>query len=137
MEEYEMPFFYYVPAALGTVFIIVGAYHGWKLRSLTRRCTIPAAGILLGFEEKRMKSGRLYYPVVQFQADGKSYKARYGFGDAEWDIVAGDSVDLRYNPGNPEEFYLYHRQRVWQQYASPFFIILGGIIFIAAYYSVL
>ncbi len=129
-----MSIFYYLPAVIGVVFVVIGAYHGWKLRSLTRRCTAAATGTLLGFDQQKRKGGDLYYPVVQFDAGGRTYKARYQFGGAEWQIEAGDAVDLRYNPARPEEIYLYHEQRVWQQYASPFFIIVGGLIFIAAYY---
>ncbi|MCI7049276.1 MAG: DUF3592 domain-containing protein [Megasphaera elsdenii] len=130
--------FYYLPAILGVLFIAIGAYHGWKFRGMTRRCKVAAVGTLLGFEEKKMKSGTLYYPVVRFQTqDGKTYQARYAFGDAEWDYTAGDELDLRYNPADPQEIYLDHVQSVWQQYASPFFIIIGGLIFIAAYYFIL
>lgn len=130
--------FYYLPAILGVLFIAVGTYHGWKFRGMTRRCKTAAVGTLLGFEEKKMKSGTLYYPVVRFQTpDGETHEARYAFGDAEWDCVAGDELDLRYNPANPQEIYLDHVQSVWQQYASPFFIIIGGLIFIAAYYFIL
>ncbi|MCH4179216.1 MAG: DUF3592 domain-containing protein [Megasphaera sp.] len=132
-----MSVFYYLPAALGILFIVVGTYHGWKLRALTRHCKVAAKGTLLGFEEKKMKSGSLFYPVVQFTAQGTTYKSRYDYGDSEWKIVAGDTVDLRYNAENPQEIYLDHEQSIWQQYASPFFIIVGGLIFIAAYYVVL
>ena len=114
--------FYYLPAILGVLFIAVGAYHGWKFRGMTRRCKVAAVGTLLGFEEKKMKSGTLYYPVVRFQTqDGKTYQARYA----------------SLNPADPQEIYLDHVQSVWQQYASPFFIIIGGLIFIAAYYFIL
>ena len=57
--------FYYLPAILGVLFIAVGTYHGWKFRGMTRRCKVVAVGTLLGFEEKKMKSGTLYYPVVR------------------------------------------------------------------------
>lgn len=127
--------FYYLPAILGVIFIAVGTYHGCKFRGLTRRCKTAAVGTLLGFQEKKMKSGTLYYPVVRFKTkDGETYQARYEFGDSEWDCQAGDELDLRYNPENPQEIYLDHEQNKWQQYASPFFIIIGGLIFIAAYY---
>ena len=80
--------FYYLPAILGVLFIAVGTYHGWKFRGMTRRCKVAAVGTLLGFEEKKMKSGTLYYPVVRFQTkDGQTYQARYAFGDAEWDYM--------------------------------------------------
>ena len=81
--------FYYLPAILGVLFIAVGTYHGWKFRGMTRRCKVAAVGTLLGFEEKKMKSGTLYYPVVRFQTkDGQTYQARYAFGDADGCIVA-------------------------------------------------
>ena len=77
--------FYFIPAILGTLFIAVGLYHGSKFYSLTRRCTQEGTGTLLGFEEKKMKSGTLYYPVVRFTSqDGKTHRARYAFGNAEW-----------------------------------------------------
>ena len=103
--------FYFIPAILGTLFIAVGLYHGSKFYSLTRRCTQEGMGTLLGFEEKKMKSGTLYYPVVRFTSqDGKTHRARYAFGNAEWNYVAGDELPLRYNPENPEEIYLHQVQ---------------------------
>ncbi len=132
-----MSMLYYIPAVLGVLFIAVGVYHGWKLRALTRHCTAATTGKLLGFEEKKMKSGSLYFPVVEFTVQNKTYKSKYKIGNAEWQSVAGDAVDVRYNPSNPDEIYLYHEQNIWQQYASPFFIIVGGFIFILAYYYVL
>ena len=100
-------------------------------------CTAATTGKLLGFEEKKLKSGSLYFPVVEFTVQNKTYKSKYKIGNAEWQSVAGDAVDVRYNPSNPDEIYLYHEQTIWQQYASPFFIIVGGFIFILTYYYVL
>lgn len=127
----------YLPAVIGIGLILLGAYHGYKLRRLVRRCTIAATGTLLGFVEEQRKGGNLYFPVVTFTAEGKTYKARYAFGNTEWPYVAGDTVSLRYNPEEPEEIYLYHEERPWQQYASPVCIIFGGLLFIGAYYYML
>lgn len=132
-----MSIFYYLPALIGIVFIVVGTYHGWKLRRLVSRCKEAATGTLLGFEQQHTKSGDRYFPVVTFSDGTQTYTARYAFGLSEWDIVAGDTVELRYNPNNPEEIYLYHKQSLRQQYASPFFVIVGGMIFIFAYYYLL
>ena len=41
-----MSIFYYLPALIGIVFIIVGTYHGWKLRRLVGRCKAAATGTL-------------------------------------------------------------------------------------------
>lgn len=128
---------YYIPALIGFFLIAMGTYHGYRLRRLVRRCTQPAEGKLLGFVEEKRKGGNLYFPVVTFAVDGTTYKARYTFGNTEWPYVAGDSVSLRYNPANPEDIYLYHQERPWQQYASPVCIIVGGLLFIGAYYYML
>lgn len=129
-----MSIFYYVPAVLGVLFIGIGTWHGWRLRALTRHCTVPATGTVVQFDVQKNKSGDMYYPVIRFQAGAEQYTARYAFGNSEWSFEAGDTVDIRYNPQKPEEIYLYHEQTTLQQYASPFMIIVGGLIFIATYY---
>ena len=65
-----MSIFYYLPALIGIVFIIVGTYHGWKLRRLVGRCKAAATGTLLGFEQQKSKSGDRYFPVVEFSDGG-------------------------------------------------------------------
>lgn len=134
-----MYIFYYLPALIGIVLIVLGAAHGWKLRATIRRCTQPAEGTLKGFQAVKRKGGTLYYPVVSFVADGESVQAQYAFGkgEGEWPLVAGDAVSLRYNPSRPTEIYLYHEQGAWREYASPICIIFGGFLFIAAYYYIL
>lgn len=134
-----MSIFYYLPALIGIVLIALGTLHGWKLRSTIRRCTAPAAGTVLGFQEVKRKGGTLYYPVVSFSVDGQTIKATYAFGkgEGEWPMVAGDAISVRYNPSRPDDIYLYHEQSRWREYASPVCIIFGGLLFIGAYYYLL
>ena len=84
------------------MFIIVGTYHGWKLRRLVGRCKAALRVRYWALSSRNRKSGDRYFPVVEFSDGEQTYRARYGFGSPEWDIVAGDEVDLRYNPDNPE-----------------------------------
>lgn len=130
---------YYVPALIGIALILLGAAHGWKLRATIRRCTAAAEGRLMGFQPVRRKGGTLYYPVVSFVVDGETVEAQcaFGKGEGEWPMVAGDAVSLRYNPNEPTEIYLYHDQGAWREFASPICIIVGGCLFIAAYYYIL
>ena len=70
--------FYFIPAILGTLFIAVGLYHGSKFYSLTRRCTQEGMGTLLGFEEKKMKSGTsIILSSALLSQDGNELSARY------------------------------------------------------------
>lgn len=134
-----MQLFYYLPALIGVVLILLGTLHGWKLRATIRRCTVPADGRLEGFQQVKRKGGTLYYPVVTFCVDGRQIRATYAFGkgEGEWPMVAGDTVSLRYNPERPTDIYMYHEQGGWREYASPVCIIFGGLLFIAAYYYIL
>lgn len=132
-----MNIFYYVPAFLGILFIAIGTWHGWRLRAVTRHCTKAATGTIMQFDVEKNKSGNMYYPVVRFTDGKEQHTTRYAFGNTEWSFSPGDTVDLRYNPANPDEIYLYHEQSTIQQYASSFMIIIGGLIFIATYYITL
>ena len=33
-----------IPLIMGVLFIAIGVFHGWKLRSVVRRCTVYADG---------------------------------------------------------------------------------------------
>ncbi|MGE1061055.1 DUF3592 domain-containing protein [Megasphaera paucivorans] len=130
-----MNILYYIPAVLGILFIGVGVYNGWKMRCLIRHCSQPVKGTIKGFDVKTLKSGDMYFPVVAYNVNDTAYRSRYEIGDSEWNFEAGDIVDIRYNPNRPEEIYLDHNQSIFRQYASPFFIIIGGLLFIVAYYK--
>ena len=128
-----MNFLFYLPAAIGILFIAVGIFHGYRLRSLTRKCSVATKGTVISFKKKKMKSGELLFPVITYMAGNQKIMAQYGIGNAEWKIKRGDKVDLRYNPSNFAQIYLYHEQNIFQQYASPFFVIVGGLLFLLAY----
>jgi hypothetical protein len=124
-----------VPAAIGILFIVVGGFHGYKLRKLTRRCTEAATGTVIGFKKKKLKSGELLYPMISYTVGRNTYMGQYSIGDAKWNMAKGDTIDIRYNPADPKQIYLYKQQSRMQEYASPFFIIIGGLLFIIAYYK--
>ena len=37
-----------IPLIMGVLFIAIGVFHGWKLRSVVRRCTVYADGVVAG-----------------------------------------------------------------------------------------
>lgn len=126
---------YYVPAVIGIFLIGFGVYHGYALQAFIRRCTVRTEGVVEAFVCPPQKGRPLYFPVISYRdRDGKVQRKQYRWGDSQWHIQVGDSVSLQYNPQNYDEFYLYAEQATWRQYANAFCIILGGIIFISAYY---
>ena len=125
---------YYVPGAIGVFLLLLGAFHGWKLRSLSRHCTAYGTGKVLGFVEKKMRSNTLYFPVIEFTVDGKTYRSQSTFGDNEWEFEAGYVTDFRYNPDNPNDVYLYNSREIRYRYISTACILIGGLIFIGTYY---
>ena len=122
-----------IPLIMGVLFIAICVFHGWKLRSVVRRCTVYADGVVAGFHEVKTRSGVMYYPVIEFSVEHKKFRAEYKFGASEWEFKAGDKATLRYNAENPEEIYLYHSLPLWKQYLSPLCIIIGGLIFVWTY----
>uniref|UniRef100_UPI00402691BC DUF3592 domain-containing protein n=1 Tax=Megasphaera micronuciformis TaxID=187326 RepID=UPI00402691BC len=122
-----------IPLIMGVLFIAIGVFHGWKLRSVVRRCTVYADGVVAGFHEVKTRSGVMYYPVIEFSVEHKKIRAEYKFGASEWEFKAGDKATLRYNAENPEEIYLYHSLPLLKQYLSPLCIIIGGLIFVWTY----
>ena len=97
-----------IPLIMGVLFIAIGVFHGWKLRSVVRRCTVYADGVVAGFHEVKTRSGVMYYPVIEFSVEHKKIRAEYKFGASEWEFKAGDKATLRYNAENPEEIYIIH-----------------------------
>lgn len=122
-----------IPLIMGVLFIAIGVFHGWKLRSVVRRCNVYADGVVAGFHEVKTRSGVMYYPVIEFSVEHKKIRAEYKFGASEWEFKAGDKATLRYNAENPEVIYLYHSLPLWKQYLSPLCIIIGGLIFVWTY----
>ena len=66
-----------IPLIMGVLFIAIGVFHGWKLRSVVRRCTVYADGVVAGFHEVKTRSGVMYYPVIEFSVEHKKIRAEY------------------------------------------------------------
>ena len=62
-----------IPLIMGVLFIAIGVFHGWKLRSVVRRCTVYADGVVAGFHEVKTRSGVMYYPVIEFSVEHKNF----------------------------------------------------------------
>ena len=89
--------------------IALGGYMAYAQIVKDRRCSQPAIATVVGRETKRVRGSRgrrttHYVPVVEFPADGQTVRAA-----ADIDSIFakkykdGDTLEIRYNPHNPEE----------------------------------
>ena len=130
-----MEFFYYFPGIIAALFMGVGFFHGFRYRSLVKKCKKETAGTVIKFKVKELKSGKLLYPIIAYTLDGENYQSTYYFGSNEWNFVPGDRLTIRYNPKKPEEFLLERQESFFQQYSGPLFLCFGALMFILFYYK--
>ncbi|MBI4351105.1 MAG: DUF3592 domain-containing protein [Elusimicrobia bacterium] len=93
------------------MFLITGSFL-WKLRGLYTGGQ-SAAGSIAGFRESRGsakdRGGRqveysVYYPVIRFEAEGKSWEVVSGNGSRGGPAFReGQEVEVVYKPGSPQK----------------------------------
>ena len=88
--------------------IALGGYMVYSQLKKGSRCSQPATATIVGRERKRVRNSRRtsthYAPVVEFAAGGQTVRAT-----ADVDSIFagkykdGDTLEIRYNPDQPEE----------------------------------
>ncbi|MBQ7171752.1 MAG: DUF3592 domain-containing protein [Clostridia bacterium] len=91
----------------GLVVIAAGIFllaHG---NAVKKRCTEPATGVVVENREREdIDEGvisTVYYPVIEFEADGKTVSVTGSSGQNPAKYRIGDQVELLYNPADPSE----------------------------------
>lgn len=100
---------------LGVMFIILSIYLKDKANRLINNCTASCNGVLIETSEKMRKyrdedgftrQEKYYFPIYEFEVDGKKYKVSDTVGNFSHDnIEIGKIVEIKYNPNNPEQCY--------------------------------
>lgn len=62
-----------IPLIMGVLFIAIGVFHGWKLRSVVRRCTVYADGVVAGFMKLKLAVGLCTIRLSSFQLSIKNF----------------------------------------------------------------
>ena len=101
-------------AGLFALFEALGDRRKWLKREEVERSR--TTGVIVGFAEERHRYRRrrslnapyvtVYYPIVRFQADGVEYELKSASVVPRDKYPEGQSVDLLYDPNNPNHFHL-------------------------------
>ena len=104
----------FVVAGLFGLIEALGDRSKWLKREETERTR--TTGVIVGIAEERHRYRRrrslnapyvtVYYPIVRFQVDGVEYELKIASIVPRDKYPGGQSVDLLYDPNNPNHFHL-------------------------------
>ena len=95
---------------MALIFIGVGFYIYNASSNLAKRCTESVEGIVVevvreeNYDYDDGTTSYTYYPVIEYDANGKKVSKRYGTGTNPSKYSVRDSVNVKYNPNNVEEY---------------------------------
>ncbi|WP_295155850.1 DUF3592 domain-containing protein [uncultured Ruminococcus sp.] len=133
---------------LALIYFLIGAYPGYTYWSMVRRCTAEIKGIVSAEQHSSSKHHdtsapqRRYlrgkdYREIEIETDGAFEYDKIWAGAEVGDL--GAEVIIRYDPDNPEEYYIvggYHNN---EAIARVTFVISGAMIaasvFLFIYYN--
>ncbi len=88
-------------------FILVTAIRLIKRKIKTKRCTASTTAQVTEVKEKVMRRNgvitREYVPTISYIIDGTTYSRKYAKGYRGDEYQVGQTIDIQYNPNNPEE----------------------------------
>lgn len=98
--------------------------------------SVSATGRVADMHISRSNDGSSYYPVVEFSPSGsfEVFTFRHDVGSNPPSYRRGEQVDVLYLPDNPEEAIIDAGLFNW---AAPVFVLLFGIIFTGAGFSII
>lgn len=98
----------------GVMCITLSMYLRHKANILITKCTSKCKGVLKEicenlreYREDGYNYEKIYYfPIYEFEVNGKKYKIRDTTGDiSQENLKIGKIIEIKYNPNNPEECY--------------------------------
>ena len=88
-------------------FILVTAIRLIKRKIKTKRCMASTTAQVTEVKEKVMRRNgvitREYVPTISYIIDGTTYSRKYAKGYRGDEYQVGQTIDIQYNPNNPEE----------------------------------
>lgn len=98
---------------IGVVFIAVSIFAISSYQHLQKVCTGKVYGTVIDLVERRSTStsnghrrtSYSYAPVVQFMVNGREYTVESNTSTNPPSHQVGDTIEVHYNPDNPEETY--------------------------------
>lgn len=96
------------------------------------RCTKTAKGYILENKQVTHKNRTLHYPMVAFEINGIHYTILYKLGTKFSKYHAGQSVDIKINPGDYTEIFIEtDKSRSYEKFGE-WLMVFGILIFAAS-----
>ena len=115
----------------GIIFIVIGVFILYRDNSLKKRCTEKTVAVVVGYVEKEEYdednySRTNYYPVIQYNVDGRTIKSESNSGGSYEKYDTGSSIDILYNPNNIDEYIIVNDNT--SKILAILFIIAGVLV---------
>lgn len=124
---------------IGIVFVVSGSLAHYRQRVLQRRCTGNTTGTVTEIQKKttyetdsdgHRSRKTVYYPVFRYTAGGGPVTVVSHVGTGSPRFAAGDSVDIRFDPDQPELHYALQDKTA--NNAGIIFILIGVLATLVA-----
>ncbi len=95
---------------LGIIIVTIGILRIVTSSEMVKKCIEPAEGIVVEIEQDEFYNsddGRYeytYYPVIKYEAKGRTVEERYDVGSSKSEYSIGEQVNILYNPDNVEQY---------------------------------
>ena len=118
---------------MGAACMLGSAYVLYKMILKMRKCSREAVATVICTESKRVRSRRRshteYYPVVEFEVDGKLIQERAGISSrSASNYPEGRTLNIKYDPENPEKFVVKGKSSIPALLSAAFFLLCGAFL---------
>lgn len=100
--------------AIAAFFLSRGFLYLFEMFRRIRACSTQTVGYVAGFHEEEITQtvdgvpheSIVYTPVISYMVHGRLFRAESSCARGTTPLEIGHEVTVRYNPENPEEFYI-------------------------------
>ena len=112
---------------VGILIFVVGAFLFYLAIRNAVKCKEETEGTVVGVERKRMSRKNHYYPVVEFEAQGRTIRKTADISSAfSTKYKEGKIMKIKYNADNPEEFFIKGKS-FWADFLGGLFLMALGV----------
>ena len=91
---------------LGAAFLLPALIMGCNLLYRRKKCTAEGCGLVIDIRVRHSSDNRSLHPVYEYWVDGVRYTGTGGYMSNRVPPV-GTQVDIRYDPNNPRNSYIF------------------------------
>ncbi|MBQ8892613.1 MAG: DUF3592 domain-containing protein [Bacilli bacterium] len=93
---------------LGVLFLGIGIFLYFKTNNLVKNCTVETEAVVVGMKQEDstddVGTSYVYYPIIEYDADGKAIRVTMDKGSSNPTYNVGDKLTILYNPNKTNEF---------------------------------